>query len=121
MAGGHLGQRIPSDGLETTEALAILDSVFSAIESAHRRGVVHGRIRPENVLFDGEGNAYVADLGVDEICAGVATFATNAYDRAREARRCSGNAGCRRVLPRGPDPPGARWFSTAFGRTVAAR
>ena len=43
-------------------------------------GLVHGRIRPENVLFDDEDNAYVADLGVDEICAGVVTFATGAYD-----------------------------------------
>ena len=48
--------------------------------SGHRHGVVHGRIRPENVLFDEESNAYVADLGVDEICAGVITFATSAYD-----------------------------------------
>ena len=53
--------------------------------SAHRHGVVHGRIRPENVLFDEEGNAYVADLGVDEICAGVITFATERLRRTRNA------------------------------------
>jgi WD40 repeat protein len=32
------------------------------------------------VLFDAEDNAFVADLGVDEICTGIITFATDAYD-----------------------------------------
>ena len=31
-------------------------------------------------MFDDEGNAYVADLGVDEIFAGIITFTTTAYD-----------------------------------------
>ena len=61
-------------------ALALFETVAAGVASAHRHGVVHGRIRPENVLFDEEDNAYVADLGVDEICAGVITFATTAYD-----------------------------------------
>jgi WD40 repeat protein len=80
ITGGHLGRRIPGDGMDAAEALAIFETVASGIAFAHRHGVVHGRIRPENVLFDGEGNAYVADLGVDEICTGVVTFATSAYD-----------------------------------------
>ena len=80
MTGGHLGQRIPNGGLDAERALAVFETVAAGVASAHRHGVVHGRIRPENVLFDEEGNAYVADLGVDEICAGVITFATSAYD-----------------------------------------
>ena len=80
MTGGHLGQRIANGGLDAERALAVFASVAAGVASAHRHGVVHGRIRPENVLFDGESNAYVADLGVDEICAGVITFATSAYD-----------------------------------------
>jgi WD40 repeat protein/DNA-binding SARP family transcriptional activator/serine/threonine protein kinase len=80
MTGGHLGQRIPTDGFATADALAIFETVASGVASAHRHGVVHGRVRPENVLFDDEGNAFVADLGVDEICTGIVTFATDAYD-----------------------------------------
>ena len=80
MTGGHLGQRIPSSGFDTTDALAIFETVASGIASAHRHGVAHGRIRPQNVLFDDEDNAFVADLGVDEICTGIITFATDAYD-----------------------------------------
>ncbi|MGH9272122.1 MAG: serine/threonine-protein kinase, partial [Ilumatobacteraceae bacterium] len=80
MTGGHLGQRIPSGGFDTADALAIFEAVASGIASAHRHGVAHGRIRPQNVLFDAEDNAFVADLGVDEICTGIITFATDAYD-----------------------------------------
>jgi WD40 repeat protein len=80
MTGGDLGRRIRSDGMNAADALAVFEPLASGVASAHRHGVVHGRIRPENVLFDNENNAYVADLGVDEICAGVVTFATNAYD-----------------------------------------
>ena len=80
MTGGDLAQRIPEGGLDTMGVSAVFEAVASGVASAHRHGVVHGRIRPENVLFDDEGNAYVADLGVDEICAGVVTFAAGAYD-----------------------------------------
>jgi WD40 repeat protein/DNA-binding SARP family transcriptional activator len=80
MTGGHLGQRIPSSGFDTADALAIFETVASGIASSHRHGVAHGRIRPQNVLFDDEDNAFVADLGVDEICTGIITFATDAYD-----------------------------------------
>ena len=80
MTGGDLGQRIPGVGMNTADALAIFEAVAAGVSSAHRHGLVHGRIRPENVLFDDEDNAYVADLGVDEICSGVVTFATGAYD-----------------------------------------
>ena len=80
MTGGHLAERIPDGGFPPADALAIFETVAAGVASAHRHGVVHGRLRPENILFDDEGNAYVADLGVDEICAGVITFATTAYD-----------------------------------------
>ena len=80
MTGGHLAERIPDGGFTPAEALAIFETVGAGVASAHRHGVVHGRLRPENILFDDEGNAYVADLGVDEISAGVITYATTAYD-----------------------------------------
>ncbi len=80
MTGGTLAGRIPADGFGPAEAVDIVETIGSAVASAHRRGVVHGRIRPENVLFDDEDNAFLADLGIDEICAGVLTFASSAYD-----------------------------------------
>ena len=78
--GGHLRQRIPADGMDPVTALALIEKVAAGISVAHRLGVVHGRVRPENILFDDDDNPYVADLGIDEICTGIVSFATHAYD-----------------------------------------
>src|SRR5437899_8498574 len=48
-------------GLE--EALAITQQVASALDYAHRQGVVHRDIKPENILIQ-EGEAVVADFGI---------------------------------------------------------
>jgi DNA-binding SARP family transcriptional activator/WD40 repeat protein len=80
VTGGSLAERIPRHGLDPARALEIVEPIGSALASAHRHGVAHGRLRPENVLFDAEDNAFLADLGIDEICAGVITFASSAYD-----------------------------------------
>ena len=81
MTGGNLGRADPAGRLRPgTDARASSRRSRPAVASAHRHGVVHGRIRPENVLFDAEDNAFVADLGIDEICPGVITFASSAYD-----------------------------------------
>ena len=69
MTGGDLGQRIPTGGFGPPRRWPSWRR-SPRVASAHRHGVVHGRIRPENVLFDAEGNAFVADLGIDEICSG---------------------------------------------------
>src|SRR5215475_2706846 len=37
--------------------------VASALEHAHRRGVIHRDIKPENILFQ-DGKALVADFGI---------------------------------------------------------
>ena len=87
------------------DALAIFEPVAAGVASAHRHGVVHGRIRPENVLFDGEGNAFVADLGVDEICTGILTFATHAYDAPERL-------GGALATPARTSTPSASWCTT---------
>jgi Tol biopolymer transport system component len=48
-------------GLE--EALAITKQVASALDYAHRQGVVHRDLKPENILFQ-EGEAMLADFGI---------------------------------------------------------
>jgi len=41
-------------------------SVASALAHAHRRGIVHGNLRPSNILFDATGLVRVADFGLPE-------------------------------------------------------
>lgn len=53
--------REPQLGVE--QALAITKQVGSALDYAHRKGVVHRDIKPENILLQ-EGEAMLADFGI---------------------------------------------------------
>lgn len=48
---------------------ALLRQVLDAVEYAHRRGIVHGGIKPTNVLFDERGAVRLADFGIARCAA----------------------------------------------------
>lgn len=45
-------------------AIDLLEQVGGALESAHRKGVIHRDVRPANLLRDDEGVTYLADFGI---------------------------------------------------------
>lgn len=50
--------------LEPAEALSIMEPVLSALAAAHRAGLVHRDVKPENILLSDEGIVKVADFGL---------------------------------------------------------
>jgi len=65
---GRSLREVVRDGpLSPDEALSIVRSVLSALEHAHRQGVVHRDIKPENVLLGAGGVVKVADFGLSRV------------------------------------------------------
>jgi tRNA A-37 threonylcarbamoyl transferase component Bud32 len=59
---GHLGQRDLSK--DEPRAISIMETLLSALDYAHSRGVVHRDVKAENVLFDDAERPLLADFGI---------------------------------------------------------
>lgn len=96
--GESLATRLRREGrLPEEEARRILSDISDALDHAHRQGVVHLDIKPDNVLLDDEtGRALLADFGVartqwngEAIYSGDSVTGTPQY---MSPEQCSGNA-----------------------------
>lgn len=65
LLGGTLSRKIGAGPMAPPAGLQVIEQICAAIGHAHRRGIVHGDLRPSNVLLDEDGNAFVSDFLLD--------------------------------------------------------
>lgn len=64
LSAGTLGDRIPEGGMPMREAANYFRQVASALDYAHKRGVIHRDLKPGNILIDAQDSAFLTDFGI---------------------------------------------------------
>ena len=65
LGGGSLDDLLRAEGARPPEQVFTwLEEAASALDVAHREGVVHRDVKPANLLLDTEGHVHVADFGI---------------------------------------------------------
>jgi serine/threonine-protein kinase len=62
--GETLAERYRQATMSPAAALALLRGVAAGIDHAHARGIVHGNLKPQQVLLRGDGRPVVTDFGL---------------------------------------------------------
>ena len=88
--GESLTNRLGNGVLSPTESASIALDVANALAAAHARGIVHRDIKPDNVLLDRTGRAFITDFGIALVTR-----------RAGALRNACGTPAIRSHVPRG--------------------
>jgi serine/threonine protein kinase len=63
--GESLGQRLGREGrLPEAEAIRLVGQVAQALQKAHKQGLIHRDVKPDNIMLTRDGQAKLADLGL---------------------------------------------------------
>ncbi len=73
LRGGNLRAELKNGPWDSLRVSHMLDQIASALDAAHRYGVVHRDVKPDNILLDEEGNSYLADFGIAKLLKPIAS------------------------------------------------
>lgn len=79
--GENLHQIIQRAGLDVDAAISIIVQICNALSYAHANGIVHGDIKPSNMMIDAAGQVKVADFGLARLTEPGAEQASPAMGR----------------------------------------
>lgn len=74
MTGGSLADRLALGPYSLHEATRIVNRISEALEYAHKKGVIHRDLKPDNILFDENGDSFISDFGVAKLEASASTL-----------------------------------------------
>jgi WD40 repeat protein/serine/threonine protein kinase len=64
MPGGSLLDKLENGTLDFDRSLAIFERIAPALDAVHNLGIIHADLKPGNILFDAQGQAYLSDFGM---------------------------------------------------------
>jgi WD40 repeat protein len=64
LRGGSVRHTLAHGPWEVEAVAQLLDQMAAALQLAHQKGVIHRDIKPDNILLDDNGNAYLTDFGI---------------------------------------------------------
>ncbi len=64
VSGGTLREVLQRKRLTLPDVIRLLEQIAAALDYAHRQGIIHRDVKPSNIIFDGDGNAFLSDFGV---------------------------------------------------------
>lgn len=87
--GETLRSRLGRGPLPPVDCARMLGALGAALHHAHARGLVHGDIKPSNILLGTDGNVYLADFGggrlaTNELTRGAPDYVSPEQARAQE-------------------------------------
>ena len=68
--GGTLTSRFAEQGMRREESVAATLAACEALQRAHDRGVLHRDVKPDNLMFTGDGTLKVTDFGIAKVLGG---------------------------------------------------